>query len=931
MEDFIKLFAENSLYRNQDFDQIDEWLLQLCENENGYFFRVIDIKGNEAHPNPMKFTGSKRWVLKSLEQTRQKNNLEAGWLQSKGELYIKNLPSSLFGQLDAIPLVNENLIPLYLQPEPANLFLRIMVEPEKDKDKFQVNFIIVLPDGEIHTDFKCIHQEFLLVENSIYKMDSVGENFTFINQSFPNLSETDFRLVLSLLVSIFPTLKIQADHFRIQKGKGKISNKPTLVFKKVEEDQSLHLSFSRTIGDFDFQLTEQLPLEYYTEIDSDANEIQLKTIIHETGDLNETELEKILKKCLPSKKSGLLEDIVEYNGNFILQQQTALNFIQKELPALFFKAEIIGAEKLKNYNVKYYTPKVSTNLSSGIDFLEGEVMLDFEGENINFFDALQQFKSQKFIRLSNGVNALVHEKYFKVLERILSRKGSKTRMSVFDIPIFDALFKDAEPIEAFTASREMYLGFRNLKDKKVKKLPINGKLRPYQEYGFKWLQYLKEHKVGGCLADDMGLGKTIQLISLLASDTTKTKNPSIIVMPRSLLFNWENELKKFAPDLTFSIYHGTDRNWEEALNHQIILTTYAVVRIDIEKMMEVEFQYICLDESQNIKNLMAKSTKAIMLLKGDHKFAISGTPVENNLTELYTLFRFLNPGMFGSLQQFKDRYLYPIQKEEDEEAMKNLRIKISPFLLRRTKKEVLPDLPDKIEQVLYTEMDPDQQKVYEERRIFYKNLLDNQISEAGGIQNSQMYIFQALNELRQLASVPSMQTDGRVKGAKLELLAEQLEEAVSNGHKVLVFFNFLTGIEMVSEQLEAAGIPYLVMTGATRDRQRVVNLFQADQEIKVLLMTLKVGGVGLNLTAADTIFIFDPWWNKAAENQAIDRAHRIGQENKVIAYKLIMKNSIEEKMLQLQELKSRLASDILDSDSGGSKFISDEDLAILLS
>jgi superfamily II DNA or RNA helicase len=931
MEDFIKLFAERNLYRNQNFDAVDEWLLQLGENENGYYFKIIDTKGKEVHPNPMLFTGAKRWVLKSLEQERQKNNLETSWLQQNDELYVKNLSSSFFDELAEIPLVNESLSPISLQAEPANLFLKIDLETENEKKIFQANFLIVQPDGELNTDFKCIHPEILLTENFLYKMEPIGDNFSLVNQSFPNLSENDFRLLLSLLISVFPFLKIQIENYKVIKGKGKISNKPTLIFKKVEEDQSLHLSFSRTIGDFDFQLTDQLPLEYYAEIDHEAHEIHLKTIINESGDLNEIELEKILKKCLPSKKSGLFEDLVEYSGNFILQQQTALNFIQNELPALFFKAEVIGAEKLKNYKVKYVTPKVNTNLSSGIDFLEGEVLLDFEGEKINFFDALQQFKAQKFIRLSNGVNALVHEKYFKTLERILSRKGSKTQMSVFDIPIFDALFKDADPSEAFTASREMYLGFRALKDKKVKKLPINGKLRPYQEYGFKWLQYLKENKVGGCLADDMGLGKTIQMISLLAADKSKSKKTSIIIMPRSLLFNWENELKKFAPDLTFSIYHGSDRNWEEALKHQIILTTYSVVRIDIEKMMEVDFQYICLDESQNIKNLMAKSTKAIMLLKGEYKFAISGTPVENNLTELYTLFRFLNPGMFGSLQQFKDRYLYPIQKEEDEEAMRNLRIKINPFLLRRTKKEVLPDLPDKIEQVLYAEMDADQQKLYEERRIFYKNLLDNQISEAGGIQNSQMYIFQALNELRQLASVPSMQTDGKVKGAKLEMLSEQLEEAVSNGHKVLVFFNFLAGIEMVSEQLEAAGISYLVMTGATRDRQRIVNLFQADQEIKVLLMTLKVGGVGLNLTAADTIFIFDPWWNKAAENQAIDRAHRIGQENKVIAYKLIMKNSIEEKMLQLQELKSRLASDILDSDSGRSKFISDEDLAILLS
>ncbi|MEM6965683.1 MAG: DEAD/DEAH box helicase, partial [Bacteroidota bacterium] len=428
-----------------------------------------------------------------------------------------------------------------------------------------------------------------------------------------------------------------------------------------------------------------------------------------------------------------------------------------------------------------------------------------------------------------------------------------------------------------------------------------------------------------CLADDMGLGKTLQTITILATIYPKEKMSSLIVMPRSLLFNWNAEIKKFAPQISTYTYYGNTRDLEAAKKANLIFTTYALMRNDIEQLKEEKFHYLILDESQNIKNIQALTTKAVMLLKSKHRLALSGTPIENNLGELYSLFRFLNPAMFGTVGQFNQNYLYPIQKNNDKEAIRQLRQKIYPFILRRLKRDVLKDLPDKIEQTLFVEMSAAQRKLYEQRRMFYKEAVDSSIASRG-LQQSRFFIFQALNELRQIASTPENFSDGKIISPKRELLQDQLMDSIANGHKVLIFVNFLAAIELVSEQLASVGIEHVTMTGATRNRQALVQKFQNDSNCKAFLMTLKTGGTGLNLTAADTIFIFDPWWNVATENQAIDRAHRIGQQNKVLAYKLITEGSIEEKIVQLQEKKKELFDDIIGSDGESLKSLSEEDI-----
>ena len=457
----------------------------------------------------------------------------------------------------------------------------------------------------------------------------------------------------------------------------------------------------------------------------------------------------------------------------------------------------------------------------------------------------------------------------------------------------------------------------------------NVTMRDYQKDGVRWLKYLYDNNFGGCLADDMGLGKTLQTIALLSYIYPKSKTPSLIIMPKSLLNNWTNELQNFNPDLSFYTYYGTARESADFKKYNLILTTYAIVRNDIEKFKTMKFDTIILDESQNIKNVESKISRAVMLLEAKHKFALSGTPVENSLFELYSLFRFINAGLFSTLADFKRDYAVPIQADANEEVARILKAKISPFLLRRLKQDVLKDLPAKQEQVVYVDMNETHKKFYEQKREYYKQLLEQQIG-ANGIEKSKFLILQAFNDLRQIASAPELKSENQILSSKIENLFEMLEDIILSNHKVLIFANFLGSLDLISEKANSLGYEHLLMTGSTRNRQELVDKFQNDKNIKLFLMTLKVGGVGLNLTEADYVFIFDPWWNKSAENQAVDRAHRMGQKNRVFSYKMITKGTIEEKILELQSQKQDMTDMIISGDEGGLKQLSSADLDYIL-
>ncbi|MGL4733118.1 MAG: DEAD/DEAH box helicase, partial [Fusobacteriaceae bacterium] len=614
----------------------------------------------------------------------------------------------------------------------------------------------------------------------------------------------------------------------------------------------------------------------------------------------------------------------------IIQENLAKEFIGKELLNLANRYKVIGTEKLKSYNIRAVKPKIVGSFRHSIDFLEGEVDIEIEGEKFSIKDILSTYKTDSYVVLSDGTNALINHKYIEKLERIFQKGDSEksVKISFFDMPIIEDLIDEKIYSDTFKGSREFFSGINNLSQYEPVFPDIKATLREYQIYGYKWLSYLIDNNLGCCLADDMGLGKTLQAITLLSSVHLDSRGTSLVVMPKSLIYNWENEIKKFNPKLRANIYYGPNRDLGIIPDSDVVITTYGTVRNDIEKLRNYNFKLIILDESQNIKNINAQTTKAIMLLNAENRLALSGTPIENNLTELYSLFRFLNPSMFGSLEEFNSYYANPIQKENDKEAIEELRKKIYPFILRRIKKEVLKDLPEKIEQTVYIEMNKDHRKLYNERRNYYYNMVNSSIKEQG-IGKSQFFIFQALNELRMLTSCPESK-DPQVMSSKREMLINNISDAVSNGHKVLVFTNYINSIENICEDLKKRNIKHMSMTGATKNRQELVDRFQKDSSYKVFVMTLKTGGVGLNLTSADTIFIYDPWWNKTVENQAVDRAYRLGQDRTVFSYKLILKDSIEEKILKLQEVKSELLDNLISADNASVKALSEEDIKFIL-
>jgi non-specific serine/threonine protein kinase len=462
-------------------------------------------------------------------------------------------------------------------------------------------------------------------------------------------------------------------------------------------------------------------------------------------------------------------------------------------------------------------------------------------------------------------------------------------------------------------------------------------LRPYQESGFQWLNYLREVRWGGILADDMGLGKTLQALSFLHQ--LKKENGTLkamVVCPTTLLFNWQNEITKFTPELTFYIHHGGTRNRDSLLNNKIdvIITTYGTLRSDIRQLVEIPFDYVILDESQAIKNPSSKVTRAAGLLKATNRLCLSGTPLQNNTFDIYAQMNFLNPGMLGSIEFFKQEFSVPIDKFGEKEQKDHLRKLLYPFILRRTKEQVARDLPEKQEMVLFCEMGEEQRKIYDAYRNDYRDKILGVVEEQG-IQKSQLTILQGLMKLRQICDSPAIvKEEERFPNVsvKLEEIGREITENISN-HKALIFSQFLGMLALIKEKMKELGVAYEYFDGSSsvQERERAIRRFQEDDECRVFLISLKAGGVGLNLTAADYVYIVDPWWNPAVEQQAIDRTHRIGQTKNIFAYRMICTDTVEDKILKLQERKRNLARDLITDDEGFVKSLTREDVEYLFS
>ena len=585
---------------------------------------------------------------------------------------------------------------------------------------------------------------------------------------------------------------------------------------------------------------------------------------------------------------------------------------------------------------------VAWNVTSGIDWFELSGSVDFGGVTAEMPALLEAIaRGDRSVELSDGSIGILPEGFAAQLEpmaALASKHDGRLRYGRIQVALLDALLAGqprSQVDEAFEKIRdELSRGERPEAEDEPE--GFQGTLRHYQREGLGWLTFLERMGLGGCLADDMGLGKTIQVLAMFVRRQIMARageiahRPSLVVVPKSLVFNWIEEAKKFAPELRVLNHTGNTRLEETGplTDWDIVLTTYGTLRRDIMRHRETEFDYVVLDEAQSIKNAGSQAAKACRLLRARHRLALTGTPVENHIGELWSIFEFLNPGQLGSATRLK-QFLSGGRGGSSAEVVARA---VRPFLLRRTKAQVLSDLPEKTEQTIFCELGESQRKAYDELREHYRLELSGRIGRMG-MGKSRIAVLEALLRLRQTACHPGLVDPARIDepGAKLETLLAQLEEVLDEGHKVLVFSQFTSFLAILRRQLDARSMPYEYLDGKTTDRQARVTHFQEDPECKLFLVSLKAGGQGLNLTAADYIYILDPWWNPAVEAQAVDRAHRIGQTRRVFAYRLIARDTVEEKIVALQDRKRELAESIVRADESLITSLTAEDVELLLS
>jgi superfamily II DNA or RNA helicase len=580
-------------------------------------------------------------------------------------------------------------------------------------------------------------------------------------------------------------------------------------------------------------------------------------------------------------------------------------------------------------------------VSSGLDWFELRGRVAY-GQTTAKLPALLEAlrRGDNMVRLDDGTYGLLPEEWLRrvgMLAGAGSAENGHIRFRRSQAGLLDALLAaqpEARCDETFARIRRELRAFDGVKAAE-QPAGFSGQLRDYQREGLGWMEFLRRFSFGGCLADDMGVGKTAQVLALLETrralrETGEKVAPSLAVVPRSLVFNWKEEAARFTPQLRVLDHTGAERNGHDFSSYDLVLTTYGTLRRDVADLKDVEFDYVVLDEAQVVKNAGTESAKAARLLHGQHRLALSGTPVENHLGELWALFEFLNPGMLGTAQVFK--LAGPAARNPDEETRRMLAHAVRPFILRRTKEQVARELPPKTEQTIYCEMKPEQRKLYNELRDHYRAALLNRIA-IEGLAKSKIQVLEALLRLRQAACHPGL-IDEKRRGdnsAKLEALLNQVKEVLDEGHKALVFSQFTSLLSIVRDRLDTDGVSYEYLDGATRDRQGRVGRFQNDPDCRLFLVSLKAGGLGLNLTAAEYVFLLDPWWNPAVEAQAVDRAHRIGQTRQVFAYRLIARDTVEEKVLELQKSKRDLAAAIISADNSLIRNLGREDLELLLS
>jgi superfamily II DNA or RNA helicase len=680
----------------------------------------------------------------------------------------------------------------------------------------------------------------------------------------------------------------------------------------------------------------------------------------------EAALKAVLRELHP-KFSG------QDNGYFYLNFKEAL---EKRWFLTFYRRmqemdiPVLGMNKLRKFKYNTNTPVFEVVAGRGIDWFDLTIRVSYGDQVVPLHDLRKAILGkQDFILLADGSLGMVPREWaerYGLLLRIGQERAGGLRLPALHWAVLaetglgsgdEVLQRELEEKRQRWQGVDRGGGGAGVGARRDWPVPsaVQAQLRDYQVGGFQWMCLLDEMGWGGCLADDMGLGKTLQTLSFLRHVAERYPDEThLVVCPTSLLYNWESEMKKFVPDLEGHLYYGSLRvlTAEVFRRVRVVLTSYGMLRSDVEELAAFQWGYVILDESQAIKNPSSLARKAVQRLRSRNRMALSGTPVQNSTFDLYAQMDFLNPGMLGSQDFFRTQFATPVDRNGDKEAAARLRKLVYPFVLRRTKEQVARDLPDKTEMILWCEMGEEQRRIYDRFKETYRAALLDRIGEEG-MGKSSIYVLEGLTKLRQICDHPAL-LKGGIPGegsggealsgasggveaysgasAKLEELIREIEENTGH-HKALVFSQFTSMLALIRAALEEKGIPYLYLDGsvAAEERKRAVEQFQEEEDTRIFLISLKAGGVGLTLTAADYVYLVDPWWNPAAEQQAIDRSHRIGQEKKVFAYRMICRDTVEEKILQLQERKKSLASDLIADETGFVKQLTREDVDYLFS
>ena len=788
---------------------------------------------------------------------------------------------------------------------------------------------------------------------SYYLSHNLGPFRLVLGQDYAYIfcERESYRCGESFVKQIFPILKtlMQSSHFELQMNETHMSRFLSLVVPKIEpyiKETSLH-SLYETFKVYPLEVRFYLDSLKRGSIGLDVHFCYGETVIkiHEpaapSGAIlrnaqKEAEILALIEQCLFKKGTStayVLED-----------EETIYSFLQDGIETLKTVGKVYASETFKAIKIK--DPK---SFSVGVGMKNDWLSLNFEELEFSaaeYKKILASYRqNKKYFRVKDGSFINLKNEAIEKLAAFMDDLGiEETQLEETEvlIPKYRALYLDqlikASPslaIKREASFDALIEEFNQVEEADFKvPAPLEKTLRHYQETGYRWLKTLSKYQMGGILADDMGLGKTLQVISVILSEQGQFNYPSLIVAPSSLIYNWEREIHKFAPTLKTMIIQGTPKVREElilkSLSVDVVITSYDLIRRDITCYENQRFRYCILDEAHYIKNHSTLSSKAVKKIRSDVRFALTGTPIENSLADLWSIFDFILPGYFGTYTQFKKKYEIPVMRHQNLNLLGRIHQQVAPFILRRLKKEVLKELPEKIETSMYCEMDKTQRELYQAMVYEMKAEMTEEI-KVQGIERSRIKILALLMRLRQICCDPSLYLENYTgESAKLKLCLELVEECIATGHKVLIFSQFTSMLDILSKALQQKEIEHLILTGATKTSERLAltEQFNSDQT-PVFLISLKAGGTGLNLTGADVVIHYDPWWNMSAQNQATDRAHRLGQEKKVQVFKLFVKHTIEEKIEQLQKRKRDLTEAVVQEGETFINQLSNEELTEL--